>query len=88
MIAMAEWKKVTYCPKCGGKLTISEHYAYSLDFSITKKGVLSKKFKKSDGGPVDCITAYCDECNSYWDGSQTIVEHDNTVYLKMMGSDS
>lgn len=80
---MKEWIQVTCCPKCGGKLALSEYYTYSLDFTITKKGVLSKKHKRSESWPIDCMTAYCDDCGAYWDGSQTAVEPDNTVWLKV-----
>lgn len=78
-----EWRQVTCCPVCGGKLTLSEYYTYSLDFTITKKGVLSKRCERSESGPIDCVTAYCDDCGAYWDGSQTAIESDNTVWLKV-----
>ena len=80
---MTAWKKVTCCPECGGKITISEHYAFSWDYTITRKGVLSKRGKRSDGGPIDCMTAYCNDCGTYWDGSQCTVDSDDTLWLKV-----
>lgn len=79
---MSEWIRVTKCPDCGGELEISEHYAYSLDFKITKKGVLSNRPRKSSAGPIDCITAFCYACNRSWDAMHVSVESDGSVFLR------
>lgn len=79
---MIEWVKVTKCPKCGGELVLSEFYTYSMDFKITKKGVLSKRGTRSDAGPIDCMNAYCENCRTCWDATQVVVEGDGCVYLR------
>lgn len=80
---MKKWVKVTKCPNCGGALELSEFYTYSLDFGITKKGVLSKRYKKSAAGPVECMTAYCDDCNTSWDATQVCVENTGEVFMRV-----
>lgn len=80
---MKKWVKVKKCPYCGGELILSEFYTFTLDFRITKKGKLSKRFTRSDAGPIDCMTAYCDRCNSNWDATQVCVEADGDVFLKV-----
>lgn len=79
---MKQWVKVTKCPRCGGELVLSEFYTYSMDFKITKKGVLSKKGTRSDAGPIDCMNAYCESCQTCWDATQVFVEGDGCVYLR------
>lgn len=61
---------------------MSEFYTFTLDFKITKKGVLSKRHTRSDAGPIDCMTAYCDGCNSSWDATKVCVKADGSVFLK------
>ena len=75
-------ERATACPKCGGALILRDHYTYSLDFRITKKGVLSKTFTKGEPGAIDCMTAFCCKCNSCWDAEHVVVENDRSVYLK------
>lgn len=79
---MDGWKRVTACPKCGGELILSEYYTYSINFRITKKGLLSKKFRKDEAGAIDCMTACCDKCSSFWDAGHVFVEIDGAVYLR------
>lgn len=84
---MKKWVKVTKCPKCGGEIELSEFYTYSLDFRITKKGLLSKRYSKSVAGPVECMTAYCDGCNTSWDATQVCVENNREVFIRMEEDD-
>ena len=79
---MDNWERVTACPECGGKLVFSEYFTYSLDFHITKKGLLSKRFRKGEAGAIDCMTACCEECSSFWDAGHVFVENDGTVYFR------
>lgn len=79
---MSEWEKVTHCPHCGGPLTISVYYSFSRDYKITRKGVLSKRSSLVDGGLIDCITAFCSQCQTAWDSDHVCVESDNTVWVK------
>ncbi len=82
---MEEWEKANKCPHCGGRMTLSEHFAYTHDYPIRKDGKLYKQFKKSEGGPVDCVTAFCDSCHTYWDGDSTIIDRD-VVYIRGRGT--
>lgn len=77
-----DWKQVTCCPRCGGSLVISEYYSYTRDYKITRKGILSKRFSISEGGGIGCFTAFCNQCEAYWDGDSVFIESDNTVWLK------
>lgn len=62
---MKEWKQVTCCPYCGGELEVCEHYTFSRNYSITKKGVISNKFKCSSPGSMDCITVIAMDAMKY-----------------------
>lgn len=77
-----EWHRVTKCPACGGQLIISEHYTFSRDYMITSKGILSKRFSKSDLGSLDCITAFCPKCETAFDADAVVIEADGSVWLK------
>ena len=79
---MGEWEQVKCCPVCGGGLIISEYFMLSHDYRITKKGKLSKKWSATDPGPMECTTAYCMDCRTYWDGDHVAVEADDTVWLR------
>lgn len=78
---MKDWKKVTCCPHCGGPLTVSIYYSLTRDFKITHKGVLSKRFSIVEGGPLDCVTAFCSQCQTAWDADHVCVESDDTVWI-------
>ena len=80
---MKEWKNVTCCPICGGKLLVSEHYTFSVDHTITRKGTLSKRTKKGVPGFMDCVTAFCLDCGHPFDGDDVTVECDDTVWIRV-----
>ena len=82
---MREWTRVTACPECGGRLKLSEFYTFSRDYDITKKGRMSKRYTKGEAGPIDCITAYCADCNAVWDASKVCIESDDSVLLRVEG---
>ena len=84
---MSEWKYVTCCPHCGGELIISDHYAFTRDYRITKRGVLSKRSKRSSDGSMDCTTGYCLSCNTGFDEDEIAVEADGTVWVREKGCD-
>lgn len=69
------------CPLCGGRIIVSELYQYSLNYTVLKKpsGKLSKKHKKIDNGPIDCMVAGCDnkECNAYWEEDKFYIDSDD-----------
>lgn len=77
-----DWKRVTVCPKCGGRLVISDFYTVTLDRTITSKGVLSRRYSWSDPGPIDCTTAFCTKCKTSFDADAVCVESDGTVWIK------
>lgn len=80
---MLGWKRVTFCPYCGGELEISEHYTFSMDHRITKAGVLSKRSRKSKPGFMDCVTGFCLECNRAFDGNEVTIDSDGSVWIRV-----
>ena len=84
---MKEWKRVTCCPYCGGELEISDYYVLTRNYRITKNGALSKKFKISDPGSMDCTTGYCFGCEKAFDSDSITVENDGTVWIKVDAED-
>ena len=85
-MARAEWVSAAKCPKCGGQMTLSEHFALTHDYRIRRDGTLYKRHKKSPEGPIDCVTAYCEGCKTYWDGDHTINDIDG-VYVRGEGTE-
>lgn len=83
---MDEWEKANKCPHCGGRMKLSEHFALTHDFLIRKDGRPCKTYRRSDEGSIDCVTAFCDNCNTYWDGDNTIVDSDDIVYIRGRGT--
>ena len=79
---MSEWIRVTKCPDCGGELEISEFFTYTMDYKITKKGVLSNRPRKSSPGPIDCMNAYCYGCEKCWDAMHVHIDADGAVFLR------
>lgn len=82
---MAEWVTASKCPKCGGRMMMSEHFASTHDYLIRKDGRLYKRFRRSAEGPVDCVTAVCLDCETYWDGDNTAREN-NRLFVRGSGS--
>ena len=80
---MKEWTKVTRCPKCGGTLVVSDFYTFSREYKVTRKGLLSKRYTKTDAGAIECLNAFCTDCNSIWDASEVCVESSGEVFLRM-----
>lgn len=76
-----EWKLANKCPNCGGRMTMSEHFALTHDYPIRKDGKPFKRYSKSPEGPIDCVTAFCDSCDTYWDGDNTTLDIDG-VYIR------
>ena len=66
-------------------MTLSEHFALTHDYLIRKDGQPCKRYRKSEEGPIDCVTAFCDNCKTYWDGDNTIVDSDG-VFVRGGGS--
>lgn len=64
MAAVNTVRKV--CPLCGGRIKVGYFYQYSLDYTITKSGKLSKRYTKNEGGTMDVKNAYCESCDAYW----------------------
>lgn len=79
---MSEWKQVTSCPLCGGRLMVSEFCTSSRNRRITKKGKLSKRWASTPPEGIDCTTASCLDCNAAWDADHVFVESDDTVWLR------
>lgn len=84
---MVEWILANKCPHCGGRMILCDHFALTHDYSIRKDGKLSKRYKTSDGGSIDCITAFCSTCKTSWDGDNTVIDEDR-VYIRGKGENS
>ena len=67
-------KQLKNCPVCGGKLTVSCLYQYSLDFVVTKSGKVSKRYKKCDGGSMECSNVSCENNDFMTDFEMTVTE--------------
>ena len=80
---MKDWKSGTSCPVCGGVIFISEYYNFSRDYQVTRKGILSKRYTKTQPGPMEVVTACCKDCGEYWDADGVIVESSGEVFLKV-----
>lgn len=82
---MKEWKQVTCCPYCGGRLIVSDHYSFTRDYRVTKKGTMSSRYTVSAAGYIDCTTASCLECKAVFDSDMVAIEGDGKVYLEVEG---
>lgn len=49
------WVCVKKCPACGGSLVVSFHYSFSRDYTITSKGVLSKRHSGRSKAPLTAL---------------------------------
>lgn len=69
------------CPMCGGKIIVSELCQYSMEYVVREKpfGKISKKAKKVDNGPIDCIVAGCNNpyCEAYWEEGKFYIDSDD-----------
>ena len=81
----ADWILANKCPHCGGRMTLSEHFALSHDYPIRKDGTTYKRYRKSKEGSIDCVTAFCYTCSTFWDGENTIMGIDG-VYIRGNGT--
>jgi len=57
------------CPRCCGRIIVSEWHQYSIDQVVGKNGKLLKKKKKVDCDMSECIVASCENsvnCDTSW----------------------
>ena len=76
------WENIKRCPVCGGKVVISYFYSFSVDYTITKRGVLSKKGVRSIESPMDCVTVTCMDCEAEWCSDQVKIDA-GKLWLKL-----
>ena len=75
------------CPVCGGQIIVSDHWMFSYDQLLGKRGKLLKKRTKSPAGPVECQTAYCLDCKEVWTADEFMIdEEDRFVDFKDRGN--
>ena len=79
---MKSWVPVTCCPRCGGDLKIDFYYSFSRTYRITKKGKLSNRYRVSPCGDLNCMTAFCEGCETVFEDDEVIIEQDGTVYIE------
>ena len=73
------------CPRCGGKIIVSELYQYSIDQVVGRSGRLLKKRRKVDGGPSECIVASCENavnCDTCWGVFDFYIDEDGYFHDK------
>lgn len=68
--------KRSCCPLCGGKIIVSDYQVFSYDYTVLKSGKLSKTYKRSMSGPMECMTASCSKCGENWDSNGFIIDSD------------
>ena len=71
---MHEGTKCKACPVCGGQIVVSDHWTFSYDQLLGKRGKLLKKRTKSSSGPVECQTAYCLDCKESWNADEFAID--------------
>ena len=64
--------EISCCPLCGGNIIVSDHWQFSYDRVVLKSGKLSKRTKRSNSGPMEVMTAACENvfdgtCSANWD---------------------
>lgn len=64
------------CPVCGGQIIVSEHWAFSYDRVLGKRGKLLKKRTKDVGEPIDCMTAFCPSCREAWNADEFEIDEE------------
>lgn len=77
-----EWVHVKKCPVCGNKLVVSFYCSFSRDYTITRRGALSKRYSKSVESPLDCVTAACLDCGAEWEQDDVMIV-DDKVFLAL-----
>ena len=76
------------CPVCGGRIEVSYLYQYSMDYRLNKDGRLSRRYRVSGGGPMECGIACCLDCHETWEDNQfTIDGEDRFVDYKWEDDD-
>lgn len=70
--------KINCCPKCGGTIVVSYLYQTSHDYTLTKRGKLSKRFTRSPEGPMDAAIAGCRDCGTNWEVGDFGIDADGT----------
>lgn len=80
-----EWVLANKCPHCGGRLTLSEFYTYSIDYLILKNGRISKRGKKCGEEAVGVINARCNSCHVSWIDDDTNLTVDGKIEIRGNG---
>lgn len=76
---MVDGIKRSCCPRCGGKIEVSDLCQYSRNYVVRKDGKLSKRGRKDDNGSIDARIAGCvNRCGVIWEDGEFLVESDGT----------
>lgn len=70
------------CPRCGGRIVVSNLYQYSLNYTMRKDGKIGKRCTRGDDGAMDVSLASCENyktCDARWE-EEFFVEPDGTFY--------
>lgn len=74
---MADGIKRSCCPRCSGKIEVSDLCQYSLNYVVRKDGKLSKRYRKDENGPIGASLAACvNDCGVIWEDGEFWVNDD------------
>lgn len=68
------------CPKCGGTIEVSFLWQFSHDYTITKRGKLSKRYTIGREGPMEVSIANCLSCDVRWEADEFALDADDTFW--------
>ena len=67
------------CPRCGGKIEVSDLCQYTLNYVVRKNGKLSKRYRKYDNESIDASLATClNGCGVLWEDGDFCIEADGS----------
>lgn len=85
---MSKGTECKACPVCSGQIIVSDHWMFSCDQLLGKRGKLLKKRTRSVSGPMECQTAYCLDCKEVWNADEFMIdEEDRFIDFKNRGNE-
>lgn len=64
------------CPVCGGQITVGWYYQFSREYQVLKSGKLSKRYTRTDEGPMEVSYAACLDCGAFWEDDDFDIDDD------------
>lgn len=81
--------KINCCPKCGGKIVVSELWQYSYNHVVGKRGKLLKGLQVVNCGPMEKMIASClnISCRAMWETDEFMID-DNGHFIDLKFTNS